>query len=486
MKKEQIVDMIGEAPDNYVKDAKEYKKKRRIPRWSKWMGGIAAVLALVILVNNMPSIPLSISAKAVSVASESRKTERPKRKNGGDLDEWRSQMDLWYAERDARDVLVEAASPSIADFAGLVSGEVLSGVDNINRVWSPVNAYIALAMTAELTGSETQAQVLDVLGADDAAELRRQISAVWEEIYENNGKEISVLANSLWLDKDVEYVQEKMDSIAYDYYASVYQGDLGSEKTNRAMTNWMRNQTGGMLKDRTGNVQIDPEDQVLAIASTIYFQSKWVDEFDKADNTQAMFHAVDGDVEATFMNKEEYEMNYNWGEDYGAVKIFLENGSFMWFILPDEGKTVDDVLASDEYMKMITEVYRGKDEERNSKRMKVNLSVPQFDVSAGVNLKESLRNIGLSELFDPAVCDFSPSILPSNDFSLNPYVASIHQDTRVKIDEQGVTAASYIEIIGAGAAEPPDEIIDFVLDRPFVFAITKRDIPLFVGTVNKP
>ena len=27
MKKEQIVDMIGEAPDSYVKDAKEYKKR---------------------------------------------------------------------------------------------------------------------------------------------------------------------------------------------------------------------------------------------------------------------------------------------------------------------------------------------------------------------------------------------------------------------------------------------------------------------------
>ena len=32
MKKEQIIDMIGEAPDHYVKDAKEYQKKRRIPR----------------------------------------------------------------------------------------------------------------------------------------------------------------------------------------------------------------------------------------------------------------------------------------------------------------------------------------------------------------------------------------------------------------------------------------------------------------------
>ena len=65
-------------------------------------------------------------------------------------------------------------------------------------------------------------------------------------------------------------------------------------------------------------------------------------------------------------------------------------------------------------------------------------------------------------------------------------MASIHQDTRVKIDEEGVAAASYIEIIGAGAAMPPDEIIDFVLDRPFIFAVTKSQIPLFAGTVNMP
>ena len=58
---------------------------------------------------------------------------------------------------------------------------------------------------------------------------------------------------------------------------------------------------------------------------------------------------------------------------------------------------------------------------------------------------------------------------------------------RVKIDEKGVTAASYIELnFGAGAAEPPDEIIDFVLDRPFVFVVSREQIPLFVGTVNQP
>lgn len=171
-------------------------------------------------------------------------------------------------------------------------------------------------MTAELTDGETQAQILDVLGVSDTAELRKRVSAVWEEIYEDNGKEISVLANSLWLDKDVEYVQEKMYSIAYDYYALVYQGDLGSEKTNKAMTNWMRNQTGGLLKDRTLKCQLEPKDQVLAIASTIYFQSQWADKFNASDNTHGMFHAVPGDEEATFMNKKEYHMNYLLGRRF--------------------------------------------------------------------------------------------------------------------------------------------------------------------------
>ena len=91
--------------------------------------------------------------------------------------------------------------------------------------------------------------------------------------------------------------------------------------------------------------------------------------------------------------------------------------------------------------------------------------------------------MGLTKIFEPLGNDFSPSI----DSEIPVYLDSINQDTRVVIDEEGVTAASYILLeFGAGAAMPPDEIIDFVLDRPFVFAITSDQIPLFVGTVNMP
>ncbi|MBQ7004543.1 MAG: hypothetical protein IJN57_11370, partial [Oscillospiraceae bacterium] len=475
MKKEQIVDMIGEAPDNYVKDAKEYKKKRRIPRWSKWMGGIAAVLAIVLLVNNMPGIPLAIHAYAVSKASEPRVSDYDAVRNKS-----QEEKDAWWAANDLRDDLRDEALPSLASFSELCSAEMISGTDSTNRVWSPVNAYIALAMTAELTEGEAQEELFALLGVDSLEALRSRISAVWESAYENDkGNEICTLANSLWIDSDLDYAKEAMDTLAYDYYASVYQRDLGSDRTNTDITNWMKNQTGGFLSDRTGKTDLAKDDMMLTMASTIYFQAKWGDEFNKGMNTDGVFHAAYGDVNCTFMNQKLAEMNYYWAEDYGAVAMRMKNGATMWFILPDEDKAVDDVLSGGDYMNMVT--LSDAFPEENKKWMKVNLSVPKFDVSSSVNVKEGLQNLGVSKIFDWTTNSFA-STMQSKSKPYPVYLDSINQDTRVKIDEKGVTAASYIELnFGAGAAEPPDEIIDFVLDRPFVFVVSREQIPLFVG-----
>ena len=53
------------------------------------------------------------------------------------------------------------------------------------------------------------------------------------------------------------------------------------------------------------------------------------------------------------------------------------------------------------------------------------------------------------------------------------------------VDEKGVTAAAYIALPTPGSAQPPKEIIEFVLDRPFLFVITKDQIPLFAGVINQ-
>ena len=462
---EKVAQALGYIDAKYITAAAKRKKRKHF-----WLGAAAAVLALVFLFQT-PNIPLIITAKTVSLSSQSRKMERP--------DVRSDKYDLWYEESQTRTGIVKTAMAPVIDFSANCSAKVLAGTDAKNRVWSPINAYVALAITAELTDGENRQRMMELLGVTELDELRTKVSALWEQVYQDNGKEISVLANSLWLDNDVTYRQEALDILAYHYYTSVYQGDLGSGRTNRDIANWLRNQTGGLLDKRTGSVNISPE-AVLTLASTIYFQSQWDDKFQSSNNSEKTFHAADGDVLCTFMNKKLAKMNYYWAEDYGAVRLGLENSSSMWFILPDEDKTVDDVLSSNDYMAMVTNSDAFPEE--NHKRMKVNLSVPKFDVSSSIDLEPALKELGLTDIFAPVGNHFSTAF----DSQMPVFLDSINQDTRVTIDEDGVKAASYIVIEGVGSTEPPKEIIDFVLDRPFVFAITSNSIPLFVGTVNHP
>lgn len=453
---DKLAEALGFVSEKYICHAAKRKKIKLSPIVST----IAAMLAVVICLQT-PNVPMMVTAKAVSLPTDNR---------------WVT-MGTPYQEEQTKRWLLLDAGMKMGNFTAKASEEVLSGLQNDNRIWSPVNAYIGLAMAAEMTEGQLQENVLQLLGSEDMDSLRG-ISKVWEAIYQDNGKEISTLANSLWLDEDVTYQQEIMDEIAYNYYASVYQGDLSSRKTNRDITNWLNNQTGGFMKNRTGKVALE-DDCMIALASTVYFQGRWNERFDPQQNTKALFHSPSEDVECTFMNAKEMDMRYHWGEDYGAVYQWLENDASVWFILPDEDKTVEEVLAAGEYAKMITsDPYN----DINSKQMLVNLSVPKFDVSSSLDLKESFSALGLGPLFDPQGNAFGNAV----EGETIVWIGNMQQDSRVAIDEEGVTAASYLLIQGPGAAEPPDEIIDFILDRPFIIAITMHGVPMFVGVVNTP
>lgn len=471
MEHEEILTALEEISDKHIKEAENApkKKKRTFLKIA-----VAAVVVVAVGVNALFG-PMRISADAVAVASESRIMERPDLDDYKERDVWKADLAKWEAEKDLRNELATQAKSGLSSFFADGNSQFLTTEKNENKLWSPVNAYIGLAMTTELTEGETKQQVLDILGVEDTDALRKQVSAVWESIYQDNSHEVCVLANSLWLEDGLQYSQEAMDALAYHYYASVYQGDLGSKKTNKDIAAWINNNTGKFLKDSAEGIELSPE-TIMALYSTLYFQAKWSDEFSESKNTEGVFHMQDGDTQAVYMNKKLKQMNYYWGENFSAVNLGLKNGCRMWFVLPDEGKTTNDVLNDGAYMEMIL-----SNKWEGSKYMKVNLSVPKFDVSSTMDLSEGLKNMGATDVFSEGAAEFTKL---TSDSPI--YLTGANQSVRVQIDEEGVKAAAYIELPGAGSAEPPEEIIDFVLDRPFLFVITNENIPLFAGSVNNP
>ena len=478
MKRKKLEEAMNEISDKHIAEAAKPRKKHTL----RWLGAIAAVLAVVIALNLLGQ-PMLLQAQAVAVASESRAAKRPDYQYY-DLfktdEEYRMALDQYRTQQDARNTQTDLVLQTGANFFKDSSRLILHSGDGSNRVWSPINGYIAFAMLAEITGGNTRQQLLDLLNVTDSDTLRAQVSAVWESVYTDNGLEISTLANSLWLEKGLTYDQQTMDDLAYHYYASVYRGDLGSKAIDRDLQAWLNKNTGNLLTKEAGGIRLDPQ-TVLALASTVYLKSQWGDEFSKSRNTQGTFHSPSGGEACTFMNKKEYQTNYYWGDSYGAIHLGLKNGCNMWFFLPDPDKAVDDVLSEGQYLDTITAPYA---ENENRKYMKVNLSVPKFDVSSNADLKEDLKTMGVTDVFDASVADFASAF--GGDPGFPVWVSSVEQAARVAIDEEGVVAASYIVIPGAGAAQPPEEIIDFILDRPFVFVIAKDRLPLFTGVVNHP
>lgn len=381
----------------------------------------------------------------------------------------------WWNDRRAQGYNV-SFDEGLWDFCGSSTRQFLSGTEE-NRVYSPLNLYMALSMLAEMTDGESRQQILDLLSAGDMDDLREQAGKLWNANYCNDVAITSILGNSVWLDKSLDYDRSVLDRLAQSYYASGFYGSFGSEEMNKELRNWLNDQTGGLLKDAVEQVELTPE-MVLALYSTVLFKGKWDHQFNQKNNDVKTFHSPGGDVETEFMNASG-NAAYYWGEDFGAIYLNFATGCGMWLILPDDDKSVDEVLASGEYMELV----KSNGNWENSKHLVVNYSVPKFDVSSTIGLTDGLQALGVTDVFQPGAAEFS---LLNGDNS-GVYVGKATHSARVKIDEEGCEAAAFTEIVACGATMPPDEEINFVLDRPFLFVISGMSgQPLFTGTVYQP
>lgn len=241
---------------------------------------------------------------------------------------------------------------------------------------------------------------------------------------------------------------------------------------------WVNKNTGNLLKDQASNLDLDPQ-TVFALASTVYFTAGWDKKFSDGNTKNALFHSPNGDMMTPFMNKTMSQHTYYWAENFGAIPLELTGNNRMWLILPDEGYTTADILASEDYLRMTLDPVSWE----TKRTFKINLSLPKFDVVNQMDLIEGIKAMGVTDIFDYTISDFTPM----TDTPML-YVDQINHAARVSIDEEGCTAAAFTVISLPGAMPPPElDEIDFVLDRPFLFVVSSRDnLPLFAGVVNKP
>lgn len=511
MKTEKLFDGITDIREDLIERAEKHEFTKNTKRnW--WLSAVAAMLVIalasgIILLPDRGTAPYvkpveeavqpmanshssyAITESVYPVMSDYPLFEDYTDDSTGhyDYESYDKAFEKWWNDYSTQIAQTEGFEDTIDPFFEKSLSVFLSGSDTENKIYSPLNVYIALSMLAEITDGNSRAQILSLLGAEDIESLRFRCRSIWNGNYRNDSSTKSILASSLWLSDALEYDESTMNIIAENYYASSFRGAMGSPEYSRALQSWLNEQTGGLLKEQASQIEFNP-DTVLALATTIYFKASWHDRFNEAETEERIFHCPDthpessttNDIVCDFMNMTSHR-EYFWGDNFGAVRLSLGNNSKMWLILPDEGYTPADLLSDSTVPGLIDSGSKYK----NCKYIDVNLSLPKFDVSSQTELKKGLRTLGVTDIFDPDISDFSPMADSDERYVLS----KAPHDARVMIDEEGCTAAAYTVLMvdkATGAIENSDQI-DFILDRPFIFVITSDvDMPLFAGVVNKP
>lgn len=365
----------------------------------------------------------------------------------------------------------EGKVPDLTPFTAQTTAAMFAGRTE-NTVYSPVNLYLALAMLSEATSGDTRREVTELMGTADP---RTAANAVWKMLY-SDGRGKVLPANSMWTGEVFPVKQSLADTLAKDYYADSFTVPMGTPEADRAMQTWVNEHTGNLLKEAAEGIETDPL-TVLTLISTLYFEQMWSDKFNDSSTSPDIFTAADGsEITTDFMHAGGTGAWYRGDNYVMAGRSFQDNGGRMVFILPDEGVLPEQLLTDGH---TLTEILTAGHDQYS----RIEWSVPKFDVSSDLELSRTLQALGIEKAFDANVSDYTPTT-EATDLELS----QVQHAARVTIDENGCTAAAFtVMMMNAGAAMPPNEILEMNLNRPFAFVIfSDTGLPLFMGTVYEP
>lgn len=349
------------------------------------------------------------------------------------------------------------------EFAVRSAGELLTGEDNF--CYSPISLYFALAMASSGAEGETLAQMNDALGAVDHDTLAADCAGLYNALIRDDELTKLYLANSVWTRKDIIPKDAYEQRLREDYHAEAFRVDFTDAKTDEKMANWVSEKTQGLLKPRFQHA-VDTTEVLL---NTVYFKAQWDAPFRGSLTELAPFTSADGsEGMVLFMHAADVENGYV-SEQYTRVSRSFAGGGHMTFLLPNEGTTLAELLRQNELRELL--------DESGDEAHEVEWSVPVFGLDSEIDLIPMLKRLGITDAFDVGKADFSSaSDTPAS-------IGSVHQGTRLSVDEKGVEAAAYTEIVKdeAGLMVTGDTIV-MDLNRPFLYAVRdKNGVLLFVG-----
>ena len=349
-------------------------------------------------------------------------------------------------------------------------------------VYSPLSITYVLGMVNDAATGTTEQELEQTLGFHKGG--IKAVNEYCKNLIDNlplAGTDVTLnIANAIFLNKDYTLKKQFLQDMNSYYGAKAEALDFSSSGTLGKINGWCNEKTKGMIPKILD--EVDP-DMVSYLLNAIYFKADWTNKFDPKETQSEDFTTENGKKQLPLMHQNVL-INYVRNENYAAVTIPYSNGLWsMTVMLPEEGKTTDDIIrllaesgwSADNYGNPMSEALS----------YMVDLKIPRFETSSDTNAMTNgligvLKQMGISQVFDsefaqiPNMCDYPL------------YISMMRQKARIKVSEEGseaaaVTIAGLAKCTAVGPEETPRAV--FHANRPFVYVIREASsgVILFVG-----
>ena len=351
-------------------------------------------------------------------------------------------------------------------------------IDEENAIFSPLSLYFCLSLMAETLDEATVLELLDFLEVGSILDMRNINSAIMDAYIDNSLAKEFKFKNFLFRDRQIQqqnlYNEELIGELKTIYKISDHVIDLQKDGLNEIIKA-VNEATNNFLKiTNDGNSKYYHSESANVLLNVLYFYDHWNEKFKRSEVGEMNFINSQNELVKTNALLGKREGLYYIDDDLGFAvgTLAFNKGAKMYFILPHEQKSLEEIIASD----IITDLVMGNLELVDAQ---INYRIPKFDINYKFEITNALKNLGLTSIFSEQKS--SPFYYGSNYF-----YDEIYQQSRVLLDEDGVKAAAATMSVGCAAKAPISLEVSLFLERPFLYLImAPQKIILFSGIVNQ-
>jgi serpin B len=214
---------------------------------------------------------------------------------------------------------------------------------------------------------------------------------------------------------------------------------------------------------------------LLVLVNAVYLKAKWLSPFLAADTSPAQFHTPGGVVKVPTMHQRA-QFPYLRGSGYRALELpYLHSRLALDLLLPDPGRLPSLIKRMSQQGPL--QLVQGLAPQE------VGLALPKLKLTTHAELHPALSALGMPLAFTNQA-DLSGIAGRPGDLMIQAVVHAAY----VNVDEAGTEAAAATGVVVVPTAVVGGPIINFTVDRPFVFVLrdTRSGAVLFTGVVSRP